>query len=266
MPDYESVLEDIAVVLQQVAVAQLAGTECLGEDVDVALIAEFATKFDAELVQLFYQIAITGRRDLDLAPDPRTGFEMTLLRMLAFQPADRSGQAADSAGKANLAAAVAAPAKDVARRSGNQARVAMPVPADDADWPAIIKTLQFKGAVRQLAENCMLEAHTKSEMRLAIHRVNEYLLTEQLQKQLIKALQDAYGKGMRVSFNVVQDELKTIAAEVADESAAKLESAKDSIQNDPNVQELIEMFGATIDDESVQPLAGSGASEQRPKS
>ena len=266
VPDYESVLDDLAVVLQQIAVAQLAGTECLGEDVDVALISEFAAKFDAELVQLFYQIAITGRRDLDLAPDPRIGFEMTLLRMLAFRPADQSGPVADIAGKTSSAALAPAAAKNTTRGGGSKARVASPALADDADWPSIIKTLQFKGAVRQLAENCMVESHTTSEMKFAIHRVNEYLLTEHLQKQLVKALQDAYGKGMRVSFNVVQGELKTIAAEVADESAAKLESAKDSIQNDPNVQELIEMFGATIDDESVQPLAGSGASDQGLKS
>ena len=257
-PDFESVLDDLAVVFQQIAVAQLAGTQCLGEDMDVALIGEFAAKFDAELVQLYYQIAITGRRDLDLAPDPRIGFEMALLRMLAFQPADVSGSTGDIAAKRSTSTAPTVAAKNPVRPSGAEAATANPIPAVDADWPAIIKTLQFKGAVRQLAENCMLELHTASEMRLAIHRVNEYLLTEQLQKQLVRALQDAYGKGMRVSFNVVQGEIKTIATEIADGSAAKLESAKDSIQNDPKVQELIEMFGAKIDDESVQPLADSG--------
>jgi len=265
VPDFESVLDDLASVLQQVAVAQLAGTECLGEDVDVALIAEFAAKFDAELVQLYYQIAITGRRDLDLAPDPRIGFEMTLLRMLAFQPADGSGSTGDIAARISTSAAPTAAAKDPVRPSGVEAGTMKPVPAADADWSTIIKTLQFKGAVRQLAENCVVELHTAGEMKLAIHRVNEYLLTEQLQKQLVRALQDAYGKGMRVSFNVVQGEIKTIATEIADGSAAKLESAKDSIQNDPKVQELIEMFGAKIDDESVQPLAGSGGPGQARK-
>lgn len=262
VPDFESVLDDLAVVLQQVAVAQLAGTECLGEDVDVALIAEFATKFDAELVQLYYQIAITGRRDLDLAPDPRIGFEMTLLRMLAFQPAEGAGSTGDIAATRSMSAAPTVAAKDPVRPSGAQAGAMKAVPAADADWSTIIKTLQFKGAVRQLAENCMVELHTASEMKLAIQRVNEYLLTEQLQKQLVRALQDAYGTSLRVSFNVVQGEIKTIAAEIADGSAARLESAKDSIQNDPKVQELIEMFGAKIDAESVQPLVGTGGPGQ----
>jgi DNA polymerase-3 subunit gamma/tau len=263
VPDYELVLDDLAIVLQQVAVAQLAGTESLGEDADVELISEFATRLDAELVQLYYQIAITGRRDLHLAPDPRIGFEMTLLRMLAFQPAARSGPDANFAGKASRSAAAVATPKDASRRGGAPATISPA--AVDADWHAVINRVQFKGAVRQLAENCVLESRSAGEMKLALHRRNECLLTDHLQQQMLKSLQDAYGKNLRVTFNVVDSNIQTIATVVADESVAKLESAKDSIQNDPKVQELIEMFGAKIDDGSVQPVAGSGSVEQARK-
>ncbi len=263
VPDYELVLDDLAIVLQQVAVAQLAGIESLGEDADVELISEFATRLDAELVQLYYQIAITGRRDLHLAPDPRIGFEMTMLRMLAFQPAARSGPEADFAGKASRSAAAVATPKDASRRGGTPATISEA--AVDADWHAVINRVQFKGAVRQLAENCVLDSRAAGEMKLAIHRRNEYLLTDHLQQQMLKALQDAYGKNLRVTFNIVDSNIQTIATVVADESAVKLESAKDSIQNDPKVQELIKMFGAKIDDGSVQPVAGSGSVDQARK-
>src|SRR5207302_7108760 len=66
-----------------------------------------------EDVQLFYQTAIIGRRDLALAPDPRTGFEMTLLRMIAFRPGSEASQArapGASGGRASPAPAVGAAA------------------------------------------------------------------------------------------------------------------------------------------------------------
>ena len=267
VPDYESVLDDLAIVLQQIAVAQLAGADSLGEDVDAALISEFAERLDAELVQLYYQIAITGRRDLHLAPDPRVGFEMTLLRMLAFQPAGQSGPGAVTAAQPAKPSRTAAPGKQssapakepAARNRADQPASSVPA---DADWVGIIRALNFRGAVRQLAENCMLESRTDSDMQLAIHRRNEYLLTEHLQKQLIKALQDGCGASLRVAFRVVENDIETVAARVADESAAKLDAARDSIEKDPKVQELIDMFDAKIDEDSVQPVTGSGLSDR----
>ncbi len=89
-PDYSDVLAGLATLLQQIAVVQVAGTGALdaeagGED-DTAFLARLAASMAPETVQLMYQIAVIGRRDLVLAPDPRTGFEMALLRMVAFHP------------------------------------------------------------------------------------------------------------------------------------------------------------------------------------
>ena len=68
------------------------------------LLERLARALTAEDVQLFYQTAITGRRDLALAPDPRSGFEMTLLRMLAFRPAGARRRAAPGARAAAVTA------------------------------------------------------------------------------------------------------------------------------------------------------------------
>lgn len=86
-PDYSSALEEILTLLHRVAVAQAvpdASDNGLG---DQAVIKELAAKMPAEDLQLFYQLGLNGRRDLPMAPDPRSGFEMVLLRMLAFKPA-----------------------------------------------------------------------------------------------------------------------------------------------------------------------------------
>ncbi len=85
-PDWAGVLEALAEGLHRIQVTQLVPTAASaeGEGLDVAA---FAAQLRAEVVQLWYQMAVSGRRDLPLAPSPRAGFEMAVLRMLAFRPA-----------------------------------------------------------------------------------------------------------------------------------------------------------------------------------
>ncbi|RJG42232.1 DNA polymerase III subunit gamma/tau [Motilimonas pumila] len=85
-PDFDQVLNELANALHQVALAQMLPSTASGND-DHEAITELARTFSAEQVQLCYQIALKGRQDLPLAPEPRVGLEMTLMRMLAFRPA-----------------------------------------------------------------------------------------------------------------------------------------------------------------------------------
>src|SRR5205085_108823 len=116
-PDYAQVLDELAALLVRVglrqAVSDYEGDELYAPE----LLERLARALSPEDVQLFYQTAIIGRRDLPLAPDPRTGFEMTLLRMIAFRPAgewltSRPG-AADPAARAggSITAARASPGR-----------------------------------------------------------------------------------------------------------------------------------------------------------
>ncbi|WP_440222735.1 DNA polymerase III subunit gamma/tau [Dokdonella sp. MW10] len=101
-PDFAQVLDELAGLLHRVQLAQLvAGT---GDESTQAL----AARIDAREVQLYYQMAITGRRDLALAPTARVGFEMALLRMLAFAPAGPGGGAKVAPSTSSGAAAAAA--------------------------------------------------------------------------------------------------------------------------------------------------------------
>jgi DNA polymerase-3 subunit gamma/tau len=86
-PDFAAALEQLLSLLHRVAIAQAVPDAIDNSFGDADQIAQLAKQLAAEDVQLFYQIALNGRRDLPLAPDPRSGFEMVLLRMLAFKPA-----------------------------------------------------------------------------------------------------------------------------------------------------------------------------------
>ena len=83
-PDWASILDAFAHALHRIQVKQLVPAVDVGSDaIDVE---GLANRLRPELVQLWYQMALHGRRDLGYAPSPRSGFEMTLLRMLAFRP------------------------------------------------------------------------------------------------------------------------------------------------------------------------------------
>ncbi len=83
-PDWSGVLEALAEGLHRIQVQQLVPGAAVAEGLDASA---FAERLRPEVVQLWYQMALNGRRDLPLAPSPRAGFEMAVLRMLAFRPA-----------------------------------------------------------------------------------------------------------------------------------------------------------------------------------
>lgn len=140
--DFAAVLRDLMSALHRIAVAQALPGVASGPAGDgdrlAALCAELSGLMAPEAVQLCYQIALTGHRDLPHAPDPMTGFEMTLLRMLAFQPDEPGTPVAGGDGGTAADASPAAtrqrePAPAGASSDGQQGAAA--VPADRAAVP-----------------------------------------------------------------------------------------------------------------------------------
>src|SRR6056297_405528 len=86
--DLDGAMAELATVLQRIAVIQVVGAEAVAEDLEQERMTALAGTLEREDVQLWYQVAIHGRRDLPYAPDHRAGMEMALLRMLAFRPAE----------------------------------------------------------------------------------------------------------------------------------------------------------------------------------
>jgi DNA polymerase III subunit gamma/tau len=125
-PDYVALLDDLLSVLHRVAIAQLAPGAIDNSQGDKALIQAAAEMISKEDVQLLYQIGVNGQKDLPFAPEERSGFEMTLLRMLAFTPLELSqataadpgsnggGQAPVKPGSSPLAAILSSLQQDAA--------------------------------------------------------------------------------------------------------------------------------------------------------
>ncbi|TCW87543.1 DNA polymerase III subunit gamma/tau [Burkholderia sp. SRS-46] len=145
---FSTALQDLASLLHRIAWAQFAPGSVLDEWPEAADLRRFADTLSPEQVQLFYQIATVGRAELGLAPDEYAGFTMTLLRMLAFEPAASTGSApvgqpsaprAVPGPRAAVSAAAAKPAAapaDVMRQPAAAAVPAAPVARPAADAPA----------------------------------------------------------------------------------------------------------------------------------
>jgi DNA polymerase-3 subunit gamma/tau len=98
-PDFEELLRELISLLHRLALLQQVPETLAPDDPDAARLKALADRLPAEDLQLYYQVALTGQGDLPLAPDPRAGFEMVLLRALAFRPASHRDEPTRSPGR-----------------------------------------------------------------------------------------------------------------------------------------------------------------------
>ena len=250
-PDYHQALGELAGALQRMSLLQVLPelqTDAVDED---GALSALAARFAPEDLQLCYQIAIMSRRDLDYAPDARGGFEMALLRMLAFRPLSTADDEPRPAGRATTrrtagAATVAMPA--------NTGAAAPPAVESGSEWPAMLAALDLQGPARQLANHCVLTSRSGDVLRLRLDRSGEMFRRPQLEQKLAQALSTQQGRPLRIEINVsdvVEDTPARRQALVSDE---RLRAAEEAIETDPAVRAMREVFGATVQPGSVKPL------------
>jgi len=260
-PDHAQLLDELAALLTRIALKQVVPQYEGDELYPPELLERLAGSLAPEDVQLYYQTAIIGRRDLPLAPDPRTGFEMTLLRMIAFRPAGAgAGEAAsDSSRAARLPAAArgeraaASAGAASASEAPQSARSQPTAPPVSQSWAAILAQLDLQGAARQLASHCVLIGREGAVVRLGLDPRNQVVRTRAQEEKLAQALSRFYGESVRVEIVVGEGRLDTPAEAEQRASAAELGAVRQALEDDPTVRALKERFGATLLEESVRP-------------
>jgi DNA polymerase III subunit gamma/tau len=248
-PDYDRALVELAAFLQRLAIVQIVPEAALqDEEFDSAELARLAKAISAEDIQLYYQIALGGRRDLVMAPEPRAGFEMSLLRMLAFRP--------DSAQAAALEAprAVAARSPAVAGQTTASPTSAAMTTIDAGNWPAVVEAAALSGMVRQLALNCVPASFENGVLALRLDQSAADRRTKPMEEKLVQALSKYFGRDIRVTFETAQAALATPARQRAVAEQDKVVRAAAAFEADPAVKGLRERFGADVDPSSVKPV------------
>jgi len=250
-PDYAQVLDELASLLARIALKQVV-RDYDGDDLYAPeLLERLAQAIPPEDVQLYYQTAIIGRRDLALAPDPRTGFEMAILRMVAFRPQAGSGESRPpgAAQGVQVARTVAPGTSAAAVASG----APVPAPAGQ-EWASIVAALELTGAGRQLAAHCVLVGREGALVRLALDPRSKVMRTPAIEEKLAQALGKYYGESVRLEISAALPQAETPAQ--ADERASQeeSESARRAFESDPGVQGFRERFGATPLPETIRPV------------
>jgi DNA polymerase-3 subunit gamma/tau len=259
-PDYTQALGELAAALQRMALLQAVPDLPRDDDEQDAMLETLVSQFSPEELQLAYQIAITSRRDLDYAPDARGGFEMALLRMLAFRPettatvtpprpAARTPQA--RAATVTTPAATRTAAAEV--EESDAAALAM-VRTNGHDWSAMMTAMDLQGPVQQLAAHCVLVSITGDVVRLRLDRSGEFFRRPQLEQKLAQALTQHLNRALRLEIALSDAQEATPARQSQAASDERMRAAQEAIDSDPAVRAMRDVFGATVQPGSVKPI------------
>jgi len=215
---FDGALQDLGSLLHRVALAQAAPDAVDAAGALRERLAALAKALDPEDVQLYYQIAIHGRQDLPFAPDDFAGFTMALLRMLAFATGER--------------APVQRAEKPAAQRASGF----------DGDWPKLANSLNLGGVAKQLAQASELQRFDGESLDLCVPPAAKHLAEKSFQDKLRAALQEHFGRPVRLAVRVGETGGNT----ARDRAAA-------AISQDAFVRDLVENFDATIVESSIKP-------------
>ncbi|MCW8909902.1 MAG: DNA polymerase III subunit gamma/tau [Gammaproteobacteria bacterium] len=253
-PDYHGAMADLLALLHQMALAQTV-PEAVDENlVEREEIQALATQVSAEDIQLFYQVGLIGRKDLPLAPDERTGFEMALLRMLAFKPAAASKTSPAPVVKPQAAQSqMVQPAHQASVVTEPVSSVSQAKPSFAGDWPGLINAAAINGMVKQLALNCTLQNYSGNNMHLLLSEEHGQLLNAASQNRLQDALSEYLRDTIKLTITLGQAAVETPAQADARKVAEKQRAAEQAIDQDPVVQALRDNFGAQVMPNSVKP-------------
>ncbi|MGR8981319.1 MAG: DNA polymerase III subunit gamma/tau [Gammaproteobacteria bacterium] len=254
-PDFGEILNQILLVLHRIALVQQIPGAC-DPDIDADMIAALTSKFSPEDVQLYYQIALIGQRDLDLAPDPRSGFEMTMLRMLTFRPATPDHSAVK---QSDIRPAVKKTApQETHNHQPTLTQQTPPLRNTDnppgRSWTDMIAAMKLTGLTKELADNCILQSIDKGVCTLVLDSNREPLRIPRTEENLQKALQTYLGESVKLSIATEKTALATPAAQMTQERIDKQQAAVDAINADDNIQALKEQFDARIMPGTIEPV------------
>lgn len=291
--DFTKALNDLLSLLQRINTIQLVPNVAFPEQLNYDKLAEFGQRTSPELIQLFYQIALNGKRDLAFAADPKSGFEMTLLRMLSFQPKNDetsittptvtsspvkpdAQKKTDFQPKApiNIAAVNAAEpspqylteskqivvetsSSDTANEidtSNSASERSSQLTADN--WLHTISQLKLTAFSRQLADNSAFVKFEDNHVTLHVTPELAHLATDKARERLENVLSKHLNQTIKVSLqeSTEQATTTTLATARAEHAKSSQQHAVNSIHSDPAVDAIKQAFNARVIESTIKPL------------
>jgi DNA polymerase-3 subunit gamma/tau len=259
---FDTALQALGALLHRIALVQTVPQAIAEDEPERLRLLELAQAFTADEVQLFYQISIHGRDEIDLAPDEYAGFTMTLLRMLAFSPAKSIALAApvnapQSAAKPGVAVSKTvsvAPNSSSLTYSGKAAS-SDDEPGSQPDWGILLTQLRVQGMAQQLAKHCVLQSFLDGQITLCLSQAHKHLQGNKMATEKLQvALSDYFAKPIKL--NIVLGKAEAITPAVIEQQSKQLkqQQASDSITHDTFVLEAKAELDANLIEESIKPI------------
>jgi DNA polymerase-3 subunit gamma/tau len=282
-PDFEDVLADLITLLHQVALAQTVPEALDLPDEDRARLDALAQGIHPEDLQLYYQIALQGRRDMPISPDLKDAFEMVLLRMLVFRPAGDAELAEPAAQPVSQPVTKPAPVEAVSptasQKPANAAETrteptisaepqAEPAPASSPavveaeiphsldelnDWVTLLPNLGLSAMVKELANNCFVEGWGEGQVTLGIDKGKEYLATDKSRERITQCMNKYFGQELSVRIEASEAKVETPAMSRERAEQEKQKAAETSVEHDDFIQAMQDAFDAEVVPGSVKP-------------
>ena len=264
---FEGALNDLAKLFHELTVCKIV-PDHLKNSSKKDIYQKLADELTAESLQLFYQICIHGKKDLYLAPDPITGFNMTLLRMLAFYPTSNLGipsqenikkndeKSHEKKSQSNEPLPLKSENEEIKNKSTNieltEAKQENNNITFDGDWSALVNQLK-NGVAKSLAQECQFIELQDNTFHLSIDESKTHLSRGHYSEKLEEVLINHFNKKIKVIITV--DKISTSPAlEKRAQKAELMENIESAIMQDSLVKELISDFNAEIIPSSIEPI------------
>lgn len=239
--DFTRALDGLLSMLHDIAVEQAIASS--GDTV----IKKLASDINRENVQLYYQIALLGQQDLSQAPSPKAGFEMTLLRMLAFTPGITPSVTASTSDNATQNTK---PHQSIATANNPT--------GDSSDWNTLLSRLNLKGVTAQLLQHCDLVKRDDANFEFLLSPSHAPMLTDMQRQRIRDALNQTLGRDdVQVTITIAKSgdsPSNTPAQQAVKQTEQRQQQAEQRISEDPTVQRIMQTFDATVIKDSITPV------------
>jgi DNA polymerase-3 subunit gamma/tau len=262
---FDAALQELATLLHRIALVQTVPQAVADDEPERARLLQLAQGFTAEEVQLYYQIAIHGRDEIELAPDEYAGFTMTLLRMLAFTTAKSIATVtlrkpvAEVQSSVKLMTGGKVSNNSELANKGEEAATTFPsgrsaIPGNQLDWGVLLQQLNLQSMAQQLAKNCVLDNFSDGQITLRLSQEHKQTQTKIATDRLQTALSDYFAQPMKLNIVLGKAEAATPAVIEQQGRQLKQQRASDSIAQDSFVREAQAELDAELIAESIKSL------------
>ena len=246
--DFKFILEELISIFHQTAIYKV--TNKLGSNIYDECIKELSKKYSEEEIQILYQVGVSSIKDIDYAPDFRSGLEMAIIRMIMFMPFNSKQVIIENKKNIlkddNITKPISVEKKKLSKIK-NEENLSI-----KNNWEIIIKRLETDSITRNLANNIIFDSQKEEIISFYVNKNLESVVTDKSKAKLKEALSNYFKKDINIIINISNDDLPTLQKKNEESYNNKILDANKKINDDDFIKTIKEKFNAQSIENSVQ--------------